>query len=58
MLAPVAETGYGRLSLIDNYQVASKQDTSTQCWLNIGPASQTLVQHYSDIGSVYRVHYR
>ena len=29
-------------------------DTLAQCWFNVGPASQTMVQHLTNIGSVYR----
>ena len=32
-----------------------KHDTLTQCRFNVGPASQTIVQHWTNIGSVYRV---
>ena len=28
--------------------------TLNQCWLNVEPASQTMVQHWNNIGSVYR----
>ena len=27
-------------------------ETSTQCWNNVGPASQTQAQHYSNNGSL------
>ena len=37
--------------------VSGKHDTLTQCWLNVGPASQTMVQHWTIIGSVYRVYW-
>ena len=33
----------------------SKHDTLNQCWFNVGPASATLAQHYSSIGSMCRV---
>ena len=33
----------------------SKQDTSTQWWPNVGPSSTTLAQHWTNIGSMYRV---
>ena len=35
--------------------VASKHDTSTQYWTNVGPPSTTLAQHWSNIGWMYRV---
>ena len=33
----------------------SQHDTLTQCWINVGPSSVTLAQHWTNIGSVYRV---
>ena len=35
--------------------ILERDDTLTQCWVNVGPASQTLVQHESGIGSQSRV---
>ena len=32
-----------------------KDDTSSQCWANVDPPSTTLVQHWSNIGSMCRV---
>ena len=34
---------------------SSKHDTLTQCWTNVGPASQTVAQHWPIIGSMSRV---
>ena len=33
----------------------SKHDTWIRCWINVGPASQTLAQHWSNIVSMCRV---
>ena len=33
----------------------SKHDIPPQCWLNVGPASQTMVQHWANIVSVHSV---
>ena len=33
----------------------SRYDTMTQCWLTVGPASQTMGQQWANIGSMYRV---
>ena len=33
----------------------NKHETLTQCWFNVGPASQTAVQQWSNIGSMSRV---
>ena len=33
----------------------SKHDTLTQCWFNVGPASQKVGEHRHNIGLVYRV---
>ena len=33
----------------------SKHETSTQCWVNVGPPSPTSPQHSPSIGSMYRV---
>ena len=35
----------------------SKHGTLTQCWFNVGPASQTLVQQWTSIGSMSRAHW-
>ena len=35
--------------------ISSKQDTLTQCYFNAGPASATLIEHWNNIGSMYRV---
>ena len=34
---------------------SSKHDTLTQCWTNVGPASQTVAKHWSNIGTMSRV---
>ena len=36
-------------------KLPSKHDTSTQCKSNAGPPSTTLVQHWTNIGLMYRV---
>ena len=33
----------------------SKHETLTQCWFNVGPPSARLSQHWTNIGSMYRV---
>ena len=33
----------------------SKHETFTQCWLNVGPASKTVDQHWASIGWTSRV---
>ena len=33
--------------------VGCTHDALTQCWFNVGPASQKMAQDWSDIGSVY-----
>ena len=35
----------------------SKHDTLNHCWFDVGPASATLGQHQTNIGSTYRVHW-
>ena len=35
--------------------ISSKHDTLTQCCFNVGPASATLIEHWNNIGSMYRV---
>ena len=35
-------------------RMPSKHDTLIQCWRNVRQASQTVVQHWTNIGSVYR----
>ena len=34
-------------------QVPGRHETLTQCWFNVGPASATLAQHLSNIGSMF-----
>ena len=35
--------------------ISSKHGTLTQCCFNVGPASATLIEHWNNIGSMYRV---
>ena len=39
----------------DIYRFPSKHDALYQCWLIVGPASQTVDQHWANIGTMYRV---
>ena len=35
--------------------IPGKHETSTQCWTNVGPASWTVAQHWTNIGSMFPV---
>ena len=34
----------------------NKLEAFNQCWINVGPASQTVDQHWPSIGCMYRVY--
>ena len=39
-----------------NYLSPNRQEMLTLCWLNVGPASQRMDQHYTTIASTYRIY--
>ena len=45
-------TGGGALPDSEHPHPAIKHNTFSQCWHNVGPASQTVGQHYTSISSV------
>ena len=40
---------------VGTHTPSQTRDVDLQCWNNVGPASLTVDQHYSSIGSTYRV---
>ena len=43
------------ISIVAECLMIGGEDNSARCWFNVGPASQTLAQHWTNIGSNYHV---
>ena len=52
----VCDPGVQSPTIMCALSASHTHDKPSQCYLNVGPSSATMAQHWTDIGSVYRVH--